>query len=88
MRYLQRGLAVILIGIGVEMLAGAWIAVPVAGTLGFVLAVLALSVAWSLLADRRQLGVRVPGPEPGYGRPARQGGARGADQHRPRTMTL
>jgi tellurite resistance protein TerC len=50
--YLQRGLAIILIGIGVEMLIGGWIAIPVAGTLGFVLAVLGLSVAWSLLAQR------------------------------------
>jgi tellurite resistance protein TerC len=46
--YLQRGLAVILIGIGVEMLLGAWIDLPVAGTLGFVLTVLAVSVGWSL----------------------------------------
>jgi tellurite resistance protein TerC len=47
--YLQRGLAVVLIGIGVEMLVGAWVAVPVAAILGFVLTVLIVSVGASLL---------------------------------------
>lgn len=45
--YLQRGPAVILTGIGLEMLLGAWIKLPVVATLAFVLTVLAVSIAWA-----------------------------------------
>jgi tellurite resistance protein TerC len=66
--YLQRGLAVVLVGIGIEMLLSGWLTIPAAATLGFVLAVLAMSVLWSLSVSRRgratgpgHFGQRAPG---------------------------
>jgi tellurite resistance protein TerC len=52
--YLQRGLAVILVGIGVAMLAEQFVEVPVVITLTFVVGVLAISIGWSLVAARRE----------------------------------
>jgi tellurite resistance protein TerC len=52
--YLQRGLAVILVGIGVDMLIEEHIALPTVATLGFVLTVLTASVMASLRSSQRQ----------------------------------
>jgi tellurite resistance protein TerC len=51
--YLQRGLAVILVGIGVDMLVEEQVALPTLATLGFVLTVLGVSIAASLRASSR-----------------------------------
>jgi len=48
-RYLNLGLAVVLIFIGIKMLGSPWFHLPIPFTLGFVLAVLAISIAASIL---------------------------------------
>jgi tellurite resistance protein TerC len=53
LRYLQRGLAVILVGVGVDMLVEEQLALPTVATLGFVLIVLAVSVLASLRSGRK-----------------------------------
>ena len=58
--FLQRGLAVILVGIGVDMLIEEQIAVPTVATLGFVITVLAASVLASLRSRAAEAGMEVP----------------------------
>jgi tellurite resistance protein TerC len=53
LKYLQRGLAVILVGVGVDMLIEEQVVLPTAATLGFVLAILTVSVLASLRSSRK-----------------------------------
>lgn len=53
-RYLDEGLAVILVFIGIKMLLSEVYPIPVALSLGFVLLVLAVTIALSLWAERRE----------------------------------
>jgi tellurite resistance protein TerC len=74
--YLQRGLAVILVGIGIDMLVEKQVALPTVATLGFVLTVLAISIAASLRSSRREGGALGPAAQSAIGsradgRPAR-----------------
>ena len=48
-RYLNIGLAVVLVFIGVKMLGSPWFHLPIPLTLGFVLAVLTISILASVL---------------------------------------
>ncbi|MBM3890901.1 MAG: TerC family protein [Verrucomicrobia bacterium] len=52
--YLQQGLAVILTYVGVKMLIVHWIKIPTALSLGFIAVVLAVTIALSLRASRRE----------------------------------
>jgi tellurite resistance protein TerC len=53
-RYLDEGLAVILVFIGIKMLASEFYKIPTWVALGFVAAVLAITIALSLMAERRE----------------------------------
>lgn len=52
-RYLQPGLALVLLFIGVKMIASAWIKIPVLGSLGVIVTMLTLSIVASLVRERR-----------------------------------
>jgi tellurite resistance protein TerC len=62
-RYLDEGLAVILVFIGIKMLVSEFYKIPTWVALGFVAAVLAITIALSLMAERREQ-VRVEKLEP------------------------
>ena len=53
-RYLDEGLAVILVFIGIKMLVSEFYKIPTWVALGFVAAVLAITIALSLMAERRE----------------------------------
>ena len=53
-RYLDEGLAVILVFIGIKMLVSEFYKIPTWVALGFVAAVLAITIALSLIAERRE----------------------------------
>jgi tellurite resistance protein TerC len=53
-RYLDEGLAVILVFIGIKMLVSEFYEIPTWVALGFVAAVLAITIALSLMAERRE----------------------------------
>jgi tellurite resistance protein TerC len=53
-RYLDEGLAVILVFIGIKMLASEFYKIPTWVALGFVAAVLAITITLSLIAELRE----------------------------------
>lgn len=52
-RYLQPGLALVLVFVGVKMVASVWVKLPVLASLGVIVLLLALSILASLLRERR-----------------------------------
>jgi tellurite resistance protein TerC len=60
--HLRRGLAVILVGIGVNLVIEEHVAIPTIATLAFVIVILCLSVALSLHQQRREAGSSVGAP--------------------------
>ncbi|HVT21523.1 MAG TPA: TerC/Alx family metal homeostasis membrane protein [Mycobacteriales bacterium] len=80
--HLRQGLAVILVGIGVNMLVEEHVAIPTVATLAFVVVVLGLSVALSLHTQRRAEGRSVGTPPEGGGGQGEPGDrAAGEDRH-------
>jgi tellurite resistance protein TerC len=61
--HLRRGLAVILVGIGINLMIEEHVAIPTIATLGFVVVVLSLSVALSLRTRRRDNQPRIEASE-------------------------
>lgn len=63
-RYLDEGLAIILIFIGIKMLLSEVYPIPVAVSLGVVLAVLTITILLSLVAERRERAMAMRSAEP------------------------
>jgi len=61
--YLSHGLSLVLVFIGVKMLLGAFVHIPIVVSLGVVVAILAVAVIASILRNRR-LSKRQPPPDP------------------------
>jgi tellurite resistance protein TerC len=52
--YLQVGLAVVLVFVGVKFIISEWVHIPIGASLGFIVVAAGTSIVWSLLATRGQ----------------------------------